>query len=55
MGDSINHFFESFMQLSYDNGVVYLNGRDLIAFLIGFFTCLFIVLIVMSFSNKRSR
>lgn len=39
IGQMINHFFESQMQWSFDNGVIYINGRDIVAFIIGFLVC----------------
>lgn len=45
MGEAINHFFESQMQWSFDNGLIYINGRDITAFIIGFLVCWLIIAI----------
>lgn len=45
MGEAINHFFESQMQWSFDNGLIYINGRDVTAFIIGFLVCWLIIAI----------
>jgi len=39
MGEHINHFFEGMLQWQYDDGLVYINGRDVCAFIIGFIFC----------------
>lgn len=39
-GAAVNHLFESQMQWSYDNGIFYISGRDIIAGIIGFLVCL---------------
>ncbi len=44
MGSEINHFFESKMQWSYDNGIFYINGRDIICVITGI---LFGIVLVM--------
>ena len=35
LGKGINHFFEIQTQWFYDNGVFYINGRDIVYILIG--------------------
>lgn len=44
MGESINHFFESWLQWSYDNGIFYINGRDIICIMAG--VCLGIIIVL---------
>ena len=46
MGEQINHLFESQMQWSYDNGLIYINGRDVVAFIIGFCVCIVVMLTI---------
>ena len=45
MGDFINHMFESQMQWYFDNGLIYFTGRDIIAFVMGFLSCIIILMI----------
>lgn len=47
MGEAINHFFESCMQWYFDNGIFYINGRDIICIILGVNIGLLIVLIIM--------
>lgn len=47
MGEAINHFFESQMQWFYDNGIFYINGRDIVCILLGICIGLLIMLIIM--------
>lgn len=47
MGEAINHFFESQMQWFYDNGIFYINGRDIACILFGICVGLLMVLIIM--------
>lgn len=47
MGEAINHFFENQMQWFYDNGIFYINGRDIVCILLGICIGLLIVLIIM--------
>ena len=46
MGEAINHFFESQMQWFYDNGIFYINGRDIVCILLGICIGLLMVLII---------
>ena len=56
MGEAINRFFESQMQWSFDNGVIYINGRDVVAFIIGFLVCWLMIAIgelLYGIKNRR--
>ena len=44
MGEAINHFFESWLQWSFDNGIFYINGRDIICIMAG--VCLGIIIVL---------
>lgn len=55
MDKAINHLFESQLQWYYDNGIFYINGRDVIWFFIGFLTCLILVMIGVSYANRNRR
>lgn len=45
MGEAINHFFESWMQWYFDNGIFYINGRDIVCIILGVNIGVLIVLI----------
>ena len=55
MGEAINHFFESQMQWSFDNGLIYINGRDVVAFIIGFLVCWLMFAIGELYGTKNRR
>lgn len=56
IGDFFNYIFESvILQWHYDNGLIYFNGRDILVFIVGFLTCLVLVMFTYSFSKKAKR
>ena len=44
MGEAINHMFESQLQWSFDNGIFYINGRDVICIMAG--VCLGVIIVI---------
>lgn len=44
MGEAINHLFESELQWSFDNGIFYINGRDVICIMAG--VCLGVIIVI---------
>ena len=55
IGQMINHFFENQMQWYFDNGVIYFNGRDITAFIIGFLVCWLMIAIGELYGTKNRR
>ena len=55
MGQAITHFFESKLAWSYDNGIFYINGRDIMCFITGFLACCIVVSVIMSISDKYAK
>ena len=56
IGDFFNYIFECvILQWYYDNGLIYLNGRDILAFIVGFLACLILVMFTYSLSEKAKR
>lgn len=57
MGDAINHFFESQMQWYFDNGIFYINGRDIVCIItgicIGILFALFVELFKYLFEGRK--
>ena len=44
MDEAINHLFESQLQWSFDNGIFYINGRDIVCIMTG--VCLGIIIVL---------
>ena len=49
----MNHFFESLLQWSYDNGIFYINARDIGFFVVGVSFSLLIHLIYLSIKFRN--
>lgn len=47
MGEFIQNMFEAQMAWNYDNGIFYINGRDIVCILFGICVGLLMVLIIM--------
>ena len=55
MDKAINHFCESLICWSYDNGIFYISGRDIACMIVGFLVCLILVMIGVSYANRNKR
>ena len=54
-GAEVNHLFESQLQWSYDSGIFYMNGRDVMCFLVGFLTCMALKMFFVIIEEGRKK
>ena len=55
IGNAFESFFTGIMEAKYENGIIYLTGRDFIAFVIGALTMMIFILIIIAIKDECRR
>ena len=55
IGFKIDHFFSNLMEFSYENGPIYLTGRDLVVFVAGGLSMFVIILAIIGIKDTFTR